>query len=266
LVFAVAYGYSGYPMIRQIREMVRNGELGAIQAVRIHYIQGGLRRMQPDQTPERAAWKLDPAQAGPSGVMADIGTHAFHLLRYTTELKPMEVSCHLATYHPVRPLEDYGHAVLRCADGQMATITASQVTHGRLNDIHLEIDGSSGSLVWRHEQPEVFVLRRHGQPVADLREQSACRLPGGGISSVQPVTGRASGRVLRGVGQSLSGGFPGHAARPLGPEARIGRRGVSRRERWLRRSPFCGCLYRQQPDRRLVATVLVLYVGALCEL
>jgi predicted dehydrogenase len=189
-VFAVAYGYSGYPMIRQIREMIGGGELGEVQAVRVQYIQGGLRRMQPDQTPPRAAWKLDPAQAGPSGVMADIGTHAFHLLRFTTDVQPMEVSCHLATYHPVRPLEDYAHAVLRCRDGQMATITASQVTHGRLNDIVLEIDGSTGSVVWRHEQPDLLVLRRHGQPVhvyesnrradylgAGFRASS--RLPGG---------------------------------------------------------------------------------------
>ncbi len=164
-VFAVAYIYSGYPMIRQVRDMVRSGELGEIQAVRVHYIQGGLRRMQPDQTPERAAWKLDPAQTGPSGAMADIGTHAFHLLRFTTDLSPMDVSSHLATYHPVRPLEDYGHAVLRCARGQMATITASQVTHGRLNDITLEIDGSTGSIVWRHDHLDRIVLRRHGQPV-----------------------------------------------------------------------------------------------------
>ena len=164
-VFAVAYIYSGYPMIRQVRDMVRSGELGEIQTVRVHYIQGGLRRMQPDQTPERAAWKLDPAQTGPSGAMADIGTHAFHLLRFTTDLSPMDVSSHLATYHPVRPLEDYGHAVLRCAGGQMATITASQVTHGRLNDITLEIDGSTGSIVWRHDHLDRIVLRRHGQPV-----------------------------------------------------------------------------------------------------
>jgi predicted dehydrogenase len=189
-VFAVAYIYSGYPMVRQVREMVRNGELGEIQTVRVHYIQGGLRRMQPDQTPERAAWKLDPAQTGPSGAMADIGTHAFHLLRFTSDLAPMEVSSHLATYHPVRPLEDYGHAVLRCAGGQMATITVSQVTHGRLNDITLEIDGSTGSLVWRHDQLDQIVLRRHGQPVQIYENnrraeylsdgyRATSRLPGG---------------------------------------------------------------------------------------
>ncbi|MCL4207786.1 MAG: Gfo/Idh/MocA family oxidoreductase [Pirellulaceae bacterium] len=190
LVFAVAYGYSGYPMIRQIRDMVRGGELGTVDAVRVSYIQGGLRRMRPDEMPTRAAWKLDPNQAGPSGVMADIGTHAFHLLRYTTDLQPMEISCHLATYHPVRPMEDYGHAVLRCMEGEMATLTVSQVTHGRLNDIALEIDGSTGSMVWQHEQPERAIVRRHGQPVQVYESnrraeylgdafRASSRLPGG---------------------------------------------------------------------------------------
>jgi predicted dehydrogenase len=189
-VFAVTYSYSSYPMVRQIREMVRAGEVGTVQAVRVNYIQGGLRRMQPDQQPERAAWKIDPSKVGPSGTMADIGTHAFHLMRYTTDLQPMEISCHMATFHPVRPLEDYGHAVIRCADGKLATITASQVTHGRLNDITLEIDGSTGSLIWRHERPDQLVIRRHGLPVqlyecnrraAYLGDafRAASRLPGG---------------------------------------------------------------------------------------
>ncbi|MCH5376990.1 MAG: Gfo/Idh/MocA family oxidoreductase, partial [Planctomycetes bacterium] len=106
------------------------------------------------------------------------------------DLQPMEIACHLATYHPSRPLEDYAHAVIRGVGGEMATITASQVTHGRLNDITLEIDGSTGSLVWTHEQPDVLVLRRHGQPVqiyecnrrADYLGDSlhaSTRLPGG---------------------------------------------------------------------------------------
>ncbi len=189
-VFAVTYGYSGYPMVRQARDMVRGGELGTVQTVRVSYIQGGLRRMQPNQIPQRATWKLDPNQLGPSGTMSDIGTHAFHLLRYTTDVQPMELACHLATYHPVRPLEDYAHAIIRGAGGEMATITASQVTHGRLNDITLEIDGSTGSLVWRHEQPDVLIVRRHAQPVqvyecnrrADYLSdafRAASRLPGG---------------------------------------------------------------------------------------
>jgi len=75
---------SGYPLVRQAREMIAAGELGQVHAVRVAYIQGGLWGLQPGQLPARAAWKADPAKAGPSGAMADIGTHAFHLLRFTT--------------------------------------------------------------------------------------------------------------------------------------------------------------------------------------
>jgi len=188
-VFVVAHGYSGYPLVRQAREMIAAGELGQIHAVRVTYLQGGLWGIQPGQPPARGAWKADPAKAGPSGAMADIGTHAFHLLRFTTDLTPLEISATLANIHPARPLDDYGHAVLRCAGGALATISVSQVTHGRLNDLTLEVDGSRASLVWRQEEPDRLTVRRHGQPVQVYERnrrtaysgavQAACRLPGG---------------------------------------------------------------------------------------
>jgi len=188
-VFVLAHGYSGYPLVRQAREMIAAGELGRIHAVRVTYLQGGLWGIQPGQPLARGAWKADPAKAGPSGTMADLGTHAFHLLRFTTDLTPLEISATLANVHPARPLDDYGHAVVRCDGGALTAITVSQVTHGRLNDLTLEVDGSRGSLVWRQEDPDRLTLRRHGQP-AQIYErnrrtaysdivQAACRLPGG---------------------------------------------------------------------------------------
>lgn len=189
-VFAVTHSYAAYPLVRQIRAMVLDGRLGKVQSVRVSYIQGGMHRYVPGRTPERAAWKMDASSAGPSGAMADIGTHAYHLLRYTTGLEPLEVACHLATFHPVRPLDDYGHAVLRCAGGELGLLTVSQVTHGRLNDLVLEVDGTEASLIWRLEESNVLTVRRHAQPVqvyeanrrADYLDdiaRAACRLPGG---------------------------------------------------------------------------------------
>jgi len=188
-VFVVAHGYSGYPMVRQAREMIAARELGRIHAVRIHYLQGGLWGQVQGQTPARGAWKADPAQAGPSGTLADIGTHAFHLLRFTTGLTPQTLSATLANVRGLRPLEDYGHVVLRCTDGALATISVSQVTHGRLNDLSLEVDGSRGSLAWRQDEVDRLVVRRHNQPVQIYERnrrnayndvvQAACRLPGG---------------------------------------------------------------------------------------
>ncbi len=190
VVFAVAHPYAAYPLVRQIHHMVAGGELGEVQAVRVHYIQGGLRRVQPDATQQRAAWKLDPARMGLSGTVADIGTHAFHLARYAAGFEPVEIACQLATFHPVRPLEDYGHILMRGSRGGLALLTLSQVTHGRLNDLTLEIDGNDASLVWRQEQPNLLTVRRHGQPMevyecnrrADYLHpptRAVCRMPGG---------------------------------------------------------------------------------------
>lgn len=189
-VFAVMHGYSGYPLVRQARELVRSGELGEVQAVRVNYVQGGLRGLVPGQTPPRAAWKADPAQAGPSGTLADLGTHAYQLARFVTGLEPLEVACQLRTYHPVWPLDDYAHAVMRFANGALGTLTVSQVTHGRLNDLAIEVDGRNCSLAWRQEDPNQLLVRRHGEPTRvyerNLRAmyladtaRAACRLPGG---------------------------------------------------------------------------------------
>lgn len=188
-VFVLAQGYSGYPLVRQAREMIAAGELGQVHAVRVAYLQGGLWGIEPGQPPARAAWKADPAKAGPSGTLADIGTHAFHLLRFTTGLMPQAICATLARFHSARPLDDYGQIVLRCSGGELATISVSQVTHGRLNDLSLEVDGNRGSLEWRQIEPDRLVVRRHNQPV-QIHERNrrtaysdtvraACRLPGG---------------------------------------------------------------------------------------
>lgn len=190
VVFTLIHNYAGYPLVRQAHEMIQGGEIGEIQAVRANYITGSLRRMVLGEPPTRGLWKTDPAKTGPSGTMGDVGIHAYHLIRYTTGLSPVEVSCNLNTFHPVRPLDDYGHALIRCADDAMGMITVSQVTHGRLNDFSLEVDGTTGSLAWRQEEPNALIVRRYGQP-AQIYErnpraewttdscQSASRLPGG---------------------------------------------------------------------------------------
>ena len=153
VVFALTHNYSGYPLVRQAREMIQAGELGEIQAVRASYIQGWLRGTKPGTTPSRGAWKADPAKAG-SGSLGDIGTHAFHLARYVTGLVPVELSSKLMSYQPGRELDDYGHAMIRFENDALGMISFSQVTHGRLNDLSLEVDGTKASLTWRQETPQ----------------------------------------------------------------------------------------------------------------
>jgi len=189
-VFALTHNYTGYPLVRQAREMIFGGELGEVQAVRVNYIQGWLRSVKPGTTPARGAWKADPKKNGPSGAMGDIGTHAFNLARYMTGLVPQEISCRLKTLAPDRQLDDYGHALVRCSNDSLCMITVSQVTHGRLNDLSIEIDGTKASIFWKQEDPNQLVLRQFGQPMqiferdpaasfTNEASRAASRIPGG---------------------------------------------------------------------------------------
>ncbi|MDA1050796.1 MAG: Gfo/Idh/MocA family oxidoreductase [Planctomycetota bacterium] len=188
-VFGLTHNYTGYPMIRQAREMVASGELGKIQAIRANYMQGWLCGMKPEPNPARGGWKTDPAKAG-SGSLGDVGTHAFNLIGYVTGLKATEVSANMRIFHPERQLDDYGHAVVAFGESQLGMITFSQITHGRLNDLTLEVDGTKASLTWRQEDPNELIVRRtwqatqvyERQPVAAYINDScraACRIPGG---------------------------------------------------------------------------------------
>jgi predicted dehydrogenase len=189
-VFAVTHNYTGYPLVRQAREMILSGELGEIQAVRSNYIQGWLRTRLESSDQKQAAWRTDPAKSGAAGCFGDIGTHAFNLARYMTGLLPAEVSCHLKVFEPGRALDDYGHAVVKFENGALGTVTASQISHGRENDLFIEIDGTKGAVQWRQEEPNTLMVRRNGQPHAlytrnpgapfmNQSGSAACRLPGG---------------------------------------------------------------------------------------
>ncbi|MEM1068181.1 MAG: Gfo/Idh/MocA family oxidoreductase [Planctomycetota bacterium] len=189
-VFALTHNYSGYPLMRQAREMVAAGELGDIIAVRATYVQGWMHGMDPASTPDRGAWKSDPAKNGPGGSLGDVGTHAFHLASFVTGLEPETLLSRMNSYSPHHELDDYGHAMIRFAGGATGLVTWSQVTHGRLNDLAIEIDGTKAALTWRQEEPNQLFVRSLGNatriyerdPNADYASSdaiAACRLPGG---------------------------------------------------------------------------------------
>ncbi len=166
VVFAVTHNYTGYPLVRQAREMVLGGELGEINAIRACYIQGWLRTRLEQEHQKQASWRTDPARSGAAGCFGDIGTHAYNLGRFITGLVPDQVSCLLKTFVEGRPLDDYGTAAIRFSNGALGTVTASQISHGRENDIWIEIDGTKGSLEWHQEEPNKMIFRRNGQPHA----------------------------------------------------------------------------------------------------
>ena len=139
---------------------------------------------------KQAAWRTDPTKSGAAGCFGDIGTHAYNLARYRTGLLPDAVSCHLKTFEPGRALDDYGHAVVRFENGGLGSVTASQISHGRENDLFIEVDGTKGALAWRQENPNEMIVRRNGQPHSiytrdpnasfmNASGKAACRLPSG---------------------------------------------------------------------------------------
>ena len=189
-VFGLTHNYTGYPLVRQAREMIASGELGAITAVRVSYVQGWMRGLSPGDVPARGAWKDNPRKNGPAATMGDIGTHAFNLACYMTGLKPVEVSATLRTFAPQRQLDDYGHALVRFSSDALCLVTVSQVTHGRLNDLRIEIDGEKASIFWEQEQPDTLTVSRFGEPTqiyhrhpaatyTNASGRAACRLPAG---------------------------------------------------------------------------------------
>lgn len=190
VVFAVTHNYTGYPLVRQAREMIAAGELGEINAFRSNYMQGWLRSRIESDDQKQAAWRTDPAKSGAAGCFGDIGTHAFNLARYMTGLFPDQLSCHLKTFVEGRELDDYGTVLIRMENGALGSVTASQISHGRENDLFIEIDGTKGSLFWRQEEPNKLLYRRNGEPHAIYTRDpnaaymkptaaASCRLPSG---------------------------------------------------------------------------------------
>ncbi|VTR96814.1 Gfo/Idh/MocA family protein [Tuwongella immobilis] len=164
VVFAVTHNYTGYPLVRQAREMVMNGELGEINAIRAFYIQGWLRTRLEAENQKQAAWRTDPSKSGIAGCFGDIGTHAYNLGRFITGLIPEDISAHLKIFEPGRALDDYGTAIIRFGNGALGTVTASQISHGRENDLWIEVDGTKGSLEWHQEEPNKLLVRMNGKP------------------------------------------------------------------------------------------------------
>jgi predicted dehydrogenase len=190
VVFAVTHNYTGYPLVRQARQMILAGELGEINAIRAFYIQGWLRTRLESQNQKQASWRTDPKRSGAAGCFGDIATHAYNLARYMTGLLPESVSAHLKVFEKGRSLDDYGAAVIRFENGALGTVTASQISHGRENDLWIEIDGTKGAIEWHQEEPNKLLVRRNGQPHALYTRdpnapfmndagKAACRLPSG---------------------------------------------------------------------------------------
>lgn len=157
-LFAVTYNYTGYPLIREARELIRAGRLGTIRKVLVEYTQGWLATAVEEEGNKQAAWRTDPARSGPAGALGDIGTHAENLITTVTGLDISHVSADVTTFVPGRQLDDDVSILLRFAGGARGVLTASQVCFGEENALTLRVYGDRGGLRWAQERPEELVL------------------------------------------------------------------------------------------------------------
>jgi predicted dehydrogenase len=163
-LFALTHNYSGYPMVRQAREMVAAGELGAIRVIQAEYPQDWLSTDLEASGQKQAAWRVDPAQAGAGGSLGDIGTHAEHLARFISGLELDKVSADLTTFVPGRRLDDNAHILLRYVGGARGMLWSSQVAPGNENALRVRIYGSKAGLAFAQENPNQLWFTPLGEP------------------------------------------------------------------------------------------------------
>jgi predicted dehydrogenase len=158
-VFALTHNYTGYPMVKEAREMVRNGHLGKILKVVAEYPQGWLIQPIDAEGQKQAAWRTDPSRTGASSCIGDIGTHAENLGRYITGLKIDELCADFTTFVPGRRLEDDGNLLIRYQGGARGVLYASQVSVGEENDLSIRVYGTKASLEWHQEHPNELIVK-----------------------------------------------------------------------------------------------------------
>jgi predicted dehydrogenase len=152
-VFALTHNYTGYPMVRQAREMVANGVLGDIRLVHAEYVQDWLTTKLEDTGHKQAEWRTDPARSGAGGSIGDIGTHAYNIACFVSGLDATSVSADLTTFVEGRKVDDNVHVMLRFGNGARGMLWASQVAPGNENALKLRIYGTKGGLEWAQEDP-----------------------------------------------------------------------------------------------------------------
>ena len=164
LIFGVTHNYTGYPMVRQAREMIAAGELGTIRVVNVEYVQDWLTTKVEDTGQKQATWRVDPARAGAGGSLGDIGTHAHNLACFVTGLAVRELAADVSRFVPGRKLDDNAHILLRFENGARGMLWSSQVAPGNENGLRLRVYGEKAGLEWQQEHPNQLRFAPVGQP------------------------------------------------------------------------------------------------------
>lgn len=191
LILCLTHTYSGYPMVKQARQMIAGGKLGKIRKVLVEYVQGWLSEPSEKEGNAQAEWRTDPKRSGAAGAMGDIGTHAAHLAEYISGLKITELCADLNIMVPGRKLDDDGSVLLKFENDVAGVLTASQIAAGEENNLKIKIYGEKGGLEWQQQEPNTLLAKWTDKPTEILRAGAGyegilssfathnCRTPGG---------------------------------------------------------------------------------------
>jgi predicted dehydrogenase len=188
VIFAVTYNYTGYPMVKQAREMVQTGQLGQIRKIIVEYNQGWLATKLEESGQKQADWRTDPTRSGAAGCIGDIGSHAENLMHCVTGLELESVCADLTTFVEGRQLDDDGNLLMRFVGGAKGVMIASQIQIGGENDVRLRVFGTKGGIEWHQENPNYIVynpidaprqILTRGSSYVGAAAQKASRIPAG---------------------------------------------------------------------------------------
>jgi len=195
LIFCLTHNYTGYPMVRQAKAMVADGQLGTVRLIQVEYVQGGKAdESKPDPS---ESWRFDPVRGGPSLVMGDIGSHAHNLVRFVTGLEVAEVAAEIGNIVPGRAVHDYGGALLRMDNGARGSYWVTQAAAGVENCLRIRVSGTKGSVEWMQEFPQALTFKPLGAP-------SQNRTPNG--PGTLPLS-KHSSRIVAGHPEGFHEGF-----------------------------------------------------------
>ncbi len=187
-LFVLTHNYTAYPMIRQARQMISNGDLGDLRVVQVEYAQDWLSTNLEATDQKQASWRVDPERSGAGGCIGDIGTHAFNLAGFVTGLQLDSLSADLHTFVEDRALDDNVHIMLRYEGGARGMLWSSQVAPGNENGLRLRVYGSKGGIEWNQEEPNKLLYSPLGEatrlltrsgPGANDAANAVSRIPAG---------------------------------------------------------------------------------------
>ncbi|MCO5949552.1 Gfo/Idh/MocA family protein [Mucilaginibacter flavidus] len=169
LMLLLTHTYSGYPMVKEAKQVIKGGSLGKVRKIYVEYIQGWLSKLSEREGNAQAAWRTDPKKSGKSGCMGDIGTHAAHLAEYISGLKITQLNASLNVVVEGRMLDDDGAVLLRFEDNATGVLTASQIAVGEENALKIRVYGEHGSLEWAQQEPNTLIVKWGDKPAQTVR-------------------------------------------------------------------------------------------------